>query len=319
MADEPVFNGIDLEDFLASAGRSFTDAQRSLLGGLNIPATMMLSNAELELKVAVGADTSGRMLVNPISSQDIARGGIDPGMLSTLRINLVSSAAETFDILPQSPEPAAPPASASLRPVPDLAGLTMDEAVARLKTGQWKYSMHAATPDEIKLAGSDSPGKVIRQQPDPTTAADRQATTVHIWTNLGSTPVQKIDGIGEKMMQNLDKAGIRSVGELSLADADELASAARLGKPRAEDFVNMAKLMARLTILGLRDEVVELLVKGAGIRSISQLAAADSAALYEQCKNALATAKIRSPKAFKITADMVADWVEAAAKSLKAS
>lgn len=90
---EPV-NEIDLGAFLESAGQSFSEAQKALVPGLEVPVNMMLSNAELELKVAVGSDAKGRVSIRPISSKDLTRGGIDPGMLSTLRISFVSTIAE---------------------------------------------------------------------------------------------------------------------------------------------------------------------------------------------------------------------------------
>jgi hypothetical protein len=93
MTEQPTSQAIDLETFLASAGRSFTDAQKALLPGAEVPVNMMLSSAELELKAAVGTDAAGKMTIRPISSEDIARGGIDPGLISTFRISFVSSIA----------------------------------------------------------------------------------------------------------------------------------------------------------------------------------------------------------------------------------
>jgi hypothetical protein len=90
---EPV-NEIELGAFLESAGQSFSEAQKALIPGLAVPVNMMLSNAELELKVAVSSDAKGRVAIRPISSKDLTRGGIDPGMLSTLRINFVSTIGE---------------------------------------------------------------------------------------------------------------------------------------------------------------------------------------------------------------------------------
>ena len=69
MPDNPTSNDIDLESFLKLAGQSFTDAQRALVSGLDIPVNMMLSNAELELRVAVGSDTKGKISIRPISSK----------------------------------------------------------------------------------------------------------------------------------------------------------------------------------------------------------------------------------------------------------
>ncbi|MCU0857436.1 MAG: DUF4332 domain-containing protein [Pontiellaceae bacterium] len=319
MADEPVFQGMDLEELLASAGRSFTEAQRSLLKGVNVPATMMLSQAELELKVVVETDAKGRVLVSPVSSKDITRGTINPGMLSTLRINLISSAGESSgDRMPAENLPPSVGEGSAAR-VPDLKGLTMNAAAARLKKGLWKYAAHAASREEIAAFGEGLQGKVIKQKPAAAAAADQKTKTVHFWVNLGSVPVQAIDGIGDKMAANLAKAGIRSVGELSLADVPALAKGLRMNETRARDFVNMAALMSRLTVLGLSDEVVELLGKGLGIASIDQLAKAAPSALYQDCRNVLDSGKIRSPRSFKVTPDDAAEWIATAKKGLRSS
>jgi hypothetical protein len=91
---QPIMD-IDLGVFLESAGLSFSDAQKALVRGLDIPVNMMLGNSELDLKVVVASDPQGRVTIRPISSQDLSRGGIDPGMLSTLRISYISTVAES--------------------------------------------------------------------------------------------------------------------------------------------------------------------------------------------------------------------------------
>lgn len=101
---EPI-NDVDLGAFLESAGQSFSEAQKALAPGLAVSVNMMLSNAELELKVAVNSDAKGRVTIKPISSKDLARGGIDPGMLSTLRINFVSTVGETKPLTTVSTAP----------------------------------------------------------------------------------------------------------------------------------------------------------------------------------------------------------------------
>ncbi len=70
MADNPTPGDIDLETFLKLAGQSFTDAQRALVPGLDVSVNMMLSSAELEVKVAVSSDVRGKMSIRPISSED---------------------------------------------------------------------------------------------------------------------------------------------------------------------------------------------------------------------------------------------------------
>jgi predicted flap endonuclease-1-like 5' DNA nuclease len=268
---------------------------------------MMLSNAELELKVTVRADAKGKMLIKPISSAEISRGGIDPGMLSTVRINFVSTVGE----IKAAPMPA-PTGGATENSVPTVLGLTMDAAVALLKSRGWTYETHAASREEIAAAGVQTRGRVLRQLPPASQLADKQKTTVHVWINLGSASVKEIDGIGAKLEESLSKAGIGTVGELGLAKAAQVASVLRTNETRAQAYIDMAGLMSRLAIIGLRDEVVELLTRGAGIRSLEQLAEADATRLFQGCQEAISSRKVRVPGEFALKADDVKEWIRTA-------
>lgn len=307
MADNPMANEIDLETFLRSAGQSFTDAQRALAPGLGVPVNMILSNADLELKVAVSSDTRGKMSIKPISSEDIARGGIDPSLLSTIRISFTSSIGEI------QPQPA--PSSAGTEGgdiVPAVVGRTLDEAVTLLKSQGWQFEPHAATSEAIAAAGVESRGRVVRQQPQAGQSVDKAKTTILIWVNLGSIPVTEIDGIGVKLADRLSQIGITNVGELSLANVTQVASALKVSEGRARAFLEMAGLMSRLVILGLRDEVVEVLVRGANIRSVEQLADAEAKELYRACREAIESGRVRVPHRFSFTPDEVQDWINSA-------
>ncbi len=309
MSEQPKPQGIDLETFLASAGRSFTDAQKTLLPGAGVAVNMMLSNAELELKAAVGTDAAGKMIIRPISSEDIARGDIDPGLISTFRISFVSSIGElTGETTPAPPGTGAVPGAK----IPDLTGMTIREATNYLTAAGWPHEIRAAGAEDI--GKGENRGKVVRQEP-ASGVETRKTTTLRIWVDLGNLPIQEIDGIGDKIGQNLLKAGIRTVGELSLADITEISRLLRVSEARARSFVDMAGLMSGLTITGLQDEVVELLVKGAGIRSIGQLAEADAADLFQVCRDAVAAGRVKTPRDFSITVEDVANWIRAAAKA----
>lgn len=304
MADNPIPGDIDLETFLKSAGQSFTDAQRALVSGLDVSVNMMLSNADLELKVAVSSNAQGKMSIKPISSEDIIRGGIDPGLLSTIRMTFVSSIGE---IKPR-PVPTGDSTDKG-NIVPVLVGRTLDEAAALLKSEGWQFEPHAASSEEIAAAGKESRGRVLRQQPPASQAVDKMKTTVHLWVDLGSIPAREIDGIGAKLGDSLSKISITTVGELSLASVTQVASALRISETRAKGFVGTADLMSRLAILGFKDEMVELLVKGANIRSIEQLADAEPTELYRVCQEAIASGKVRVPHGFSLTAEDVKGWI----------
>ena len=307
MVNNPTPDDIDLETFLKSAGQSFTDAQRALVPGLDVSVNMMLSNADLELKVTVSSDAQGKMSIRPISSEDIIRGGIDPGLLSTMRINFVSSIGE---IKPQPVPTVDSTGRGSVVPV--LVGRSLDEAAALLKSGEWQFELHAASGEEIATTGKESRGRILRQQPLAGQAVDKTKAILHIWVDLGNIPVKEIDGIGIKFGDSLSKIGVTTVGELSLASVSQVASALRISENRAQGFVDMAGLMSRLAILGFKDEVAELLVKGANIRSVEQIADTDPKELFRVCKEGMASGKVQVPRGFSLTADDVKGWIRAA-------
>lgn len=312
MVENSTTNEIDLETFLKAAGQSFSDAQRALLPGLDAPVNMMLSNVELDIKVAVSSDANGNMSIKPVSSVDITRGGIDPGLLSTLRITFVGSVGD-FDLQRSR---TGDTSAAGERQVPVLVGLTLDEAAAVLKAGAWYFEKHAAGSDEITAAGGKGAGRILRQDPSAGQAVDPKKTTVHVWCDLGSFSVKDIDGIGDRMGRGLAEMGITTGRDLLGADVKKVASALRISEDRVRDFVDMAALMSSLAVIDSKDKV-ELLVKGANIRSVEQLAGSDPEALHRICRNAIEVGKVRVPSSFDITAEEVRKWVNAASSYTK--
>ena len=165
---------IELEKLVDSTGRSFTEAQKAMVSGLGMPVNMMLSNAELELKVAVGTDKEGRSEVKTISSKDLSKGDIDPGLLSTLRLNFVGAASETPRAAapvsePAEVKPTAPPVQV-IRPSKTPQTITkrvQKRAVfTRLQKKKGKLAIKPVFVPERKrwlVALEDSKGKVVRE------------------------------------------------------------------------------------------------------------------------------------------------------------
>jgi len=85
----------DLRDFLEAAGRSLADAQGALVGDvLPVPPAVGISEAELEVKAAMGQGTGGTLSIQPLSATDLRSGGISPGLVSTVRVRFVATAGE---------------------------------------------------------------------------------------------------------------------------------------------------------------------------------------------------------------------------------
>ena len=87
--------GADLRGFLEAAGRSFNDAQGTLIGDiLPQPPALAISEAELEVKAAMGQNGGGTLAFQPLSAADVRSGGISPGLVSSVRVRFVATAGE---------------------------------------------------------------------------------------------------------------------------------------------------------------------------------------------------------------------------------
>ena len=310
MVNPSTSKNIDLETVLKSAGQSFSEAQKSLVSGLNLPVNMVLNSADLELRVAISYDAAGKIALSPISSEDIGRGGIDPALISTVRFSFVSSIGD----LKAEPAAAGDIFAEAGDKIPSVVGMKPEKAAALLKSSGWKYAAQAASAKESTTR--QGTGQVVRQQPEAGQQADKAQTVIRFWIDLGNTRVVEIDGIGEKFGDKLTKTGISTVGELSMSDVDRIASTLRISKTRAQSIVDQAGLMSRLAVLGFRDEAVELIVNGAQIKTMDQLASWDAKELLIACQKAITDGKVKVPRAFKLTLAEVKSWIKSASDYL---
>lgn len=93
-AANPSPGGVDLGGFLEAAGRSLADAQGSLTGeAILTPSTLAISDAELDVKAAFTQQAGGKLALQALS-MDALRSGIEPGLVSSIRVRYVAIAAE---------------------------------------------------------------------------------------------------------------------------------------------------------------------------------------------------------------------------------
>ena len=86
-----------LGGFLEAAGRSLADAQGALAGEqLDVPSSIAIAEAELEVKATVERSAGGALALRTISSADLTKGGIAPGLVSTVRIRYVAVADDAL-------------------------------------------------------------------------------------------------------------------------------------------------------------------------------------------------------------------------------
>jgi len=85
-----------LADFVAAAGAGLGAAQTDLVGPLGeVPTSMALSEAELEVKATLSTGADGKVGLQPISAAQIAKGTLPVGLVSTVRVRYVPVALDT--------------------------------------------------------------------------------------------------------------------------------------------------------------------------------------------------------------------------------
>ena len=161
MANSEINREVDLEQFLEAAGRSLTAAQGSLTEGLDLSTNLVVSEAQLEVKAALSADSQGRLAVQTISSQDISQGGIDPGLVSSMKINYVAT--------PGEPQPEVTKPKRSSTDVVKEVSKQTDVVTMEKILGRLKYDATFVSDKKRWLVTvRDSKGRLVREsiQPD---------------------------------------------------------------------------------------------------------------------------------------------------------
>jgi hypothetical protein len=232
--------------------------------------------------------------------------------------DMVGNIELTFTRVPRTLEPVNPVTPAPEvelpegNPVPNIIGNTLDEATGLLTKANWRFEAHAASKEQIAQTTGLGYGRVLIQKPEAGVRVDKAATTVHFWVALSNLPVNIIDGIGKKLSGRLNEIGISTVGHLSIAQAKQVAQVLQVKESRASEFIDMAVFISHLAIAGLKDEVAELLVKGAQIRTISELTASDPTQLYEILRDSIDRKQVQLPGDFSLTPEDVAGWIKTA-------
>ncbi|MFC2015288.1 DUF4332 domain-containing protein [Chloroflexota bacterium] len=150
------------------------------------------------------------------------------------------------------------------------------------------------------------------QEPEADKRVEKTATSVHLWIALSNLPVEVVDGIGKTLSEKLNRIDISTVGQLSITSMEQVAEVLQINELRAREFIDMANFISHLVVTGLKDEVAELLVKGAQIKTLNELIANDPIQLYETLRESINQKRVRVPGDFSFTSEDVAEWIKAA-------
>lgn len=151
-------DGIELQSFLESAGRSLTGAQEALGSPVNLQTDLVIASAELEAKVALKTDSAGRLAVQPLSSQDLLQSGLSADGISTLRISFVATAGET--------PPGTPAIKPSRKPAEVIAEVRERQDVATLQKILGDLKFEAAFVPQTRrwmVTAQDAKGRLVRE------------------------------------------------------------------------------------------------------------------------------------------------------------
>jgi len=207
-------------------------------------------------------------------------------------------------------------ASSVYVPVPDLVGRTLDAAAKILKGDEWKYEVESVKEDEVGIREKAASGCVIRQTPAAGEKADKTKTTIILYMLLSPQPVEGIDGIGATYGERLKKAGIGTIGGLSIAEPEDVSKATGVSDKVAGDWKAMAILHNDVYTLtgveGIGKDEAELLVKAGNVRSIKELREAEPAQLYRTMKDAIGAKQVKVPAGFTMKEEDVKGWVKKA-------
>ncbi len=151
-------SGAQLGALAGLAGGSLSAAQGQLGQGVDLSSAMVMSEAALEIKAAIGRSASGELLVEPLSSAHLA-GQLNAAAISTVRLNFVATASEAA----VTPPPAAGTPTGSTPPrftrEQALAAFAAQDDVQRLEK--------LIGPFELRTQFVSGSGQWIVQAVDP--------------------------------------------------------------------------------------------------------------------------------------------------------
>lgn len=159
-----------LGTFAGLAGGSLSAAQIQLGQGVDLNSTMVMSEAMLEIKAAIGRSGTGELLVEPLSTAQLA-GQLNAAAISTVRLNFVATASE-----PAATTTASPPSTGDTTGGNTPPRFTRDQALAAFGAQEdVKRLEQLIGPFELRtqfvpstghwlVQASDPAGRVVREQ-----------------------------------------------------------------------------------------------------------------------------------------------------------
>jgi len=129
---------------------------------------------------------------------------------------------------------------------------------------------------------------------------------------LSDLPIESIEGIGSVYGKELRAAGIPTVAEMIVADAEEVAKICDVNVEQAERWIAMSRFSWLDTV---SEEDAEAIVFATGMDNLKSLSEASAEGLYQKITAALAEGDVRVPAGYKFSVEQIQKWIDEA-KSL---
>ena len=129
---------------------------------------------------------------------------------------------------------------------------------------------------------------------------------------LSDLPIESIEGIGSVYGKELRAAGIPTVAEMIVADAEEVAKICDVNVEQAERWIAMSRFSWLDTV---SEEDAEAIVFATGMDDLKSLSEASAEGLYQKITDALAEGDVRVPAGYKFSVEQIQKWIDEA-KSL---
>jgi predicted flap endonuclease-1-like 5' DNA nuclease len=126
---------------------------------------------------------------------------------------------------------------------------------------------------------------------------------------LSKLPIETIEGIGEVYGKELKAAGIATVADLMVADADKVAELTDVNVEQAERWIAMSRFA---WLDEVSEEDAEAIVFATGIIDLKTLAGANAQDIYDKIQTALDEGDVRVPAGYKFDVDTIQTWIDAA-------
>lgn len=165
--------------------------------------------------------------------------------------------------------------------------------------------------DEPGFGGEPKPKPKVKDVPEPEEEhAEEYVPEVKApAAKLSKLPIETIEGIGGVYGKELKAAGIATVADLMVADADKVAEVTDVNQEQAERWIAMSRFA---WLDEVSEEDAEAIVFATGITDLKTLGTASADEIYRKIQAALDEGDVRVPAGYTFSVDKIQTWIDAA-------